>query len=134
MKTDNELIAEFMGVYETKDSFDSYGHDIPCYYTDNGIYRTRTLTVPGKTFSDFCKAAQYHTSWDWLMPVVDKIESLRKYYSTRIHFNADEGIHFCDIVDVDNYERACQKSCISKITAVYKAVVQFIKWYNNYGK
>src|SRR5688572_8321381 len=76
MKTDNELIAEFMGVYETKDSFDSYGHDIPCYYTDNGIYRTRTLTVPGKTFSDFCKAAQYHTSWDWLMPVVEKIHAL----------------------------------------------------------
>jgi len=45
---DNELIAEFMDVDQV---------DIDQAYNDYGELR-------------------YHTSWDWLMPVVEKIETL----------------------------------------------------------
>ena len=72
-KTDNELIAEFMGVKETKSSFDSYGHNSPCWYTTNGLHRSSTFTVPDKSFSEFVNESRYHISWDWLMPVVEKI-------------------------------------------------------------
>jgi len=48
----NKLIAEFM---ETKDDKDRYFHESSEY------------------FFEACEL-EYHTSWDWLMPVVDKID------------------------------------------------------------
>jgi hypothetical protein len=53
----------------------------------------------------------YDTSWDWLIPVVEKIK--------RAKFILEFG---CRILP-DNEGR-------SKIEATYKAVVEFIKWYN----
>jgi hypothetical protein len=76
MESKNETIARFMGIKETKDSFDSYGHNSPCFYTANEFGRSNTFTVPGKSFDDFIKDSRYHKSWDWLMPVVEKINSI----------------------------------------------------------
>lgn len=136
MKTDNELIAEFMGVIETKSSFDSYGHDIPCYYTDNGVYRTMTFTEPGKSFAAFCKARGYDKEWSWLMPVVEKIEitpiqdpSMDEGSTCNPNFQIHKRI-----VKIwypfENYKPFI--SCVgeSKIAAVYKGAIEFIKWYN----
>ena len=50
---DNKLIAEFMG----HDTYESNGY-IMVRYSDNN---ERTL-----------QDTHYHTSWDWLMPVVEK--------------------------------------------------------------
>jgi len=53
MKTtenNNELIAQFMGVV--------FHDDDNQYYSSDGLYIGTNL--------------QYHTSWDWLMPVVVK--------------------------------------------------------------
>jgi len=53
MKTtenNNELIAQFMGVV--------FHDDDNQYYSSDGLYIGTNL--------------QYHTSWDWLMPVVMK--------------------------------------------------------------
>jgi hypothetical protein len=71
----------------------------------------------------------YHTSWDWLMPVVEKIESLG--YDSRIMGNNSDGGFLCDFVDGDNNEAACKTNYTSKLEAVYAAVVAFIQWYNN---
>jgi len=49
----NRLIAEFMGVV--------FHDDENQYYNADGLHIGNTL--------------QYHTSWDWLMPVVRKIEN-----------------------------------------------------------
>lgn len=68
---------------------------------------------------------KYHSSWDWLMPVVEKIESTG--FQFYIH---NEGVeikrwfwrgNFPDIGVVEE----------KKIDAVWKAVVQFITWYNS---
>jgi len=48
---DNKLIAEFMGVV--------FHDDENQYYNADGLHIGNTL--------------QYHTSWDWLMPVISKI-------------------------------------------------------------
>ena len=54
---ENKLIAEFMEVHEIMhDGYSEYDFD------DN------TLDVVHE------EELQYHTSWDWLMPVVEKIE------------------------------------------------------------
>jgi len=62
---------------------------------------------------------KFHSSWDWLMPVVEKIEG-----ETDATFNIENDN--CHIegpfkLTVNGY---------TKFESVYKAVVEFIKWYN----
>ena len=71
-------------------------------------------------------AYKFHTSWDWLMPVVEKIECTHD----------DKGD--CFNVMMEAFE--CTISglgltlCLNghtKMDATYKAIVEFIKQYNN---
>ena len=61
----NRLIAEFMG-----------------WVLTNGFEGDIRYNVPKKVFTDprlcYIEPARmlYHSSWDWLMPVVEKIESI----------------------------------------------------------
>lgn len=75
----------------------------------------------------------YHTSWDWLMPVVEKIRGIEEGMlveridimpndGVSIHITRQESI----IVDVESKE--------ATINATYKAVVEFIQWYNKQEK
>jgi hypothetical protein len=83
---------------------------------------------------------QYEKSWDLLMPVVEKIETpvVSKgkmiwaaadveilYKACRISYEPDE-----ESGDT-NEETKIQAHGKTKHEAVYKAVYQFIKWYNN---
>lgn len=66
----------------------------------------------------------YHKSWDWLMCVVEKIESLGYDF---IISNTNVGVwrkgDFKMINESDNKAN-------TKIEAAYTACVNFIKWYN----
>lgn len=95
-KTDNELIADFMGLKISKGVLG-----------DSRIYYEVSDSVIS-TISDF----KYHSSWDWLMPVVQKINQLKP-----------KNDFF--------YGQFVLKANIEK---VYKSVVEFIKWYNSHGK
>tara|TARA_R100001480_G_scaffold135528_1_gene132689 strand:+ start:644 stop:937 length:294 start_codon:yes stop_codon:yes gene_type:complete len=88
----NKIIAEFMGVV--------FHDDENQYYNADGLHIGNTL--------------HYHTSWDWLMPILGKIEDL-------------------------NYELPEDSNLIGDIThglvsidieMTFEAVVEFIKWYN----
>ena len=92
---DNKLIAEFMGVEHVK------------------MFR-RALSQ--HTFD----GAQYHTSWYWLMEVVDKIENLG--YDVIIRQGT------CEIQTKSGNIFECFDA--SKHITTYTAVVEFIKWYN----
>ncbi len=69
--------------------------------------------------------SNYHCSWDWLMPVVEKIESDERYdvdilqYGTRISDNQKEIVNNIANISFDK-----------KIDHTYKAVVEFINQYN----
>lgn len=122
MKSDNELIAEFMGVKEKQSSYESYMKEEPYWFTENELYRTYARSVPGASFSDFIQNSKYHVSWDWLMPVVEKINTPDHYAAINIdsdgvflHTNTREMHHF---TNADSG---------SKINAVYKAVVEFVR-------
>jgi len=133
MKTDNELIAEFMGFFAFETSIqgfsiykllDSNGNPIHPYY---GPFNQNTM--------------RFDKSWDWIMPVVEKIESIyddhHGYFTVHIHSNA------CDIQGT-NLWKAIEPESIygdvymsdpnaifnTKIESTYYNVVQFIKWYN----
>ena len=55
IKTNNKLIAEFMDIKLYKGTFYDMGYDAE----DKSLYRSHEL--------------KYHDSWDWLMPVIKKI-------------------------------------------------------------
>ena len=97
---DNKLIAEFMGLEYDKGTM--YGSTAGEYY--------RPLYNSGDWVSE--NELQYHTSWDWLMPVVEKI-----MWDNDIEDN-----------QCTNIEEAL---CDAKIDRVYDSVVEFIKQYNN---
>lgn len=79
------------------------------------------LTDGDRTSKHFgSKLLQYHSSWDWLMPVVEKIEAIED----------------SDNYEVDIFGNCCQigisENAIgeTKIEATWNAVILFIQWYN----
>ena len=59
---------------------------------------------------------KYHTSWDWLMPVVEKISQIE-----------DDDF---DMQIYNRYEYITKLPITGSRELIYKAVVEFIKWYN----
>jgi hypothetical protein len=102
-KSDNELIAEFMGfsMCETKhDKFFNPPHT-PKATPEKWIYHLNGLI--------------FGTSWDWLMPVVEKINNAP--------FDNMRGIELIETIH----------KYISKVQIkdAYMYVVEFIKWYKH---
>src|SRR4051812_9002764 len=89
----NKLIAEFDG--KTPVSF--------LDKSTNCVFEGWVWIENGK--SKQANYLKYHSSWDWLMPVVEKIEKLG--YDSRIHGNDSDGGYLCDFVDAENMEVAC---------------------------
>lgn len=124
-KTDNELVAEFMGVqnvfvHPTFGAYEAEDDQGWIDWVDGGI---RTL--------------DYHRDWNLLIPVVEKIENIEGVY-VRIQKDRciifDSGFGESDILIREqrqpNQYPAASVNQPSKIEAVYKAIVQFIKFYN----
>jgi len=117
-KEENILIAEFMEIPKC-DRCDNCGS----YKFGTGIY-----AQPEKM--------SYHTSWEWLMPVIEKIESSLIDGLIGVSV-AIEGTHCV----VRGYEKNRQpivihqseygKRYANKIESVYEAVIEFIKYFNN---
>ena len=91
----NKLIAEFMGAEKTH--IQSVG-DIYC-------------PVPSKSGSEYADKLQYHTSWDWLMPVAEKCLKTGEP-SDGQHYFINDALLTCNI------------------EVVYDRVVEFIKEVN----
>ena len=76
------------------------------------------LSIEGGVQADYMPhELKYHTSWDWLMPVVQKIESLG-YVFTIQGGKAEYG------------EMISETQCFiaeDKLSSTYNAVVEFIK-------
>ena len=108
----NKLIAEFME-FNINDGF---------VVTD---YNDEFLRDKKGTWED----VKYHSSWDWLMPVVEKIESLS--------CNVNIINKYCQIIRFEGGAPRFQKSITdsqTKIENTWLAVVEFIKWYNQTKK
>lgn len=63
----NKLIAEFMGLYKGFHAFEYESGQIPEWAEKE---ESNTL---------FLTDLKYHNSWDWLMPVVEKIGKLPNF-------------------------------------------------------
>ena len=75
---------------------------------------------------------RYHESWDWLMPVVEKIEDIQdgnEGDSIRGHIY-EVTIKQGNIVTIQGDGCSIWADASPKILSVWIAVVEFIKWYN----
>jgi len=107
MKKENKLIAEFMGMSQGKPNENRWKNDW-----------FEKLTTDGNEFESGRRHEHllFDSSWGWLMPVVEKIEHTSAYVNIK-------GCHVKISTWVD-------VNAPTKREAVYKAVVEFIKWFN----
>ena len=103
---DNKLIAEFMGMTYGDPNDDS----VMIQMTSQGNEVVPIITM------------KYHISWDWLMPVVEKIENLGYEFiivesRCKINHNTDHSIE----------ELFHMETIGSKLDITYDSVVHFIK-------
>jgi nucleoside-specific outer membrane channel protein Tsx len=117
-RKENELIARFMGWKPSVMEGDG-GINL-MYFPDSSkqhVYQCQQRDVAGM---------KYHCSWTWLMPVVTKIEHLFDGY---LDFTI--GSDFVQVSSFQtDYKYRREHEVDDKLDAVYKAVVEFIKWYN----
>ena len=95
----NKLIAEFMGM--------TYEKNIGWYDNEMRLEQIVYDLNDGNCFDEL----QFKTSWDWLMPVVDKMNTTELWEEYDISYLATY------LVSTD-------------INATYNAVVEFINEYN----
>jgi hypothetical protein len=118
----NEIIAKFMGLRFHKVGWVDSTHI-------DGNYE--------------CEELKYNYSWAWLMPVIEKIESLWighsqprcKIEGTYCQI-ADSGGYYAKNSDLKKDNQlggACYPNNYTKIENTYRMVVEFIKWYNQQG-
>ena len=93
--TNNKLIAEFMEL--------EVDNGLYCYTTAMDDYKTDTL--------------YFHSSWDWLMPVMDKISGIKNW-----SINAT-----LEWLSSSEFNIQQESDGFYTIEDVYLAVVEFIK-------
>lgn len=76
-------------------------------------------------------SAQYDCSWDWLMPVVEKIENTNRVNDNEYYpYMVTIWKNCCLITDGNNGYDVIRIYSETKIESIWLAVVAFIKWYN----
>lgn len=118
----NKLIAKFMGSKLTNVNgvviWDTVGLNIPKCEVTSEVFHTEW------GLGNF----RFHSSWDWLMPVVIKIGE--KY--DRILFGNDETMYECQIIGYTDNESDFEygETGSDLIQLVFEGIVEYIKWYN----
>ena len=95
--------------------------------TQNNKLIAEFIEFPTKlTCKNVNATMKYHSSWDWLMPIIEKIEGLGfEVLIGRISCNINK------ILDRENPIASFVCGDISrKIEIVYEAITEFINWYN----
>lgn len=93
---------------------------------------------------------EFHSSWDWLMPVVEKIETLKVKGIDWINPDNKKNVTWNFTVEIRHNECIIHRDVIphywggeinflnlkdmhqNKLEAVYKAILKFIEWYNEH--
>jgi hypothetical protein len=126
----NKLIAEFMRL-ELEETL----HGLKVYAVK--INRNNPLKLNDiETEFFLVEELKYHLSWDWLMPVVERIELMNKdtgfmgiftlYGLGRTKVQCYNNDTFCYEADMIDNRYGIQPT--------YQAVVKFIEWYNKNNK
>lgn len=115
----NKIIAEFMGGI--------YSENAAAWGFGNARIEHKEFVFEGKLYKNlvwaerFEKELKYHSSWDWLMPIIGKIACLGRS-------------NFEDKINRKRVELFKDVSIFSTIQNVYSIVIEFIIWYNETNK
>ncbi len=93
-------------------------------YSKKGVFNRRST---GQMHFDV-DFLNYDTSWDWIMPVVEKIYMLPPVKT--IHITPGETIIY---FQRDEFKEAIKSPCLAEnnsITECFIATVEFLEWYN----
>jgi hypothetical protein len=114
----NDLLAGFMNISLTKypTGFETYvGEGLPYTFADN---------------------LRYHESWDWLFPIIDKINGMGKEYQfatfkTYVSLTVEKsGNKMYKDFSFANSEYITAEQTSKE--AAYKLLIKFIKWHNEH--
>jgi len=112
IKHNNKLIAKFIGMQHTnKGWFDNEDNLAQFIYDQTG--------------GNYHDVLHFNTSWDWLMPVVEKIEETPYCYEFQIGYK-----ELCVLKNPYTEFEFKVEDLQSKLAAVYMGVIKFIEWYN----
>ena len=106
----NKIIAEFMNL---------------------NLYKSFWYKSNIATEKKICKEnnLKFHSDWNWLMEVVEKIESLEHWTETLGGLQ-----NICLIGSINSSCESFKAVAETKIEAVYNACLEFIQWYNEQNK
>ena len=120
----NKLIAKFMGARFISDGMnapDSKDVFIPIF----GSCRVDTIDL-GKG-----KILKFHASWEWIMPVVEKINNFKIQGNPEIRIGKRTELFYSPLVDNgDNVQNLFKSYPDASVISVYLIVTEFINWYN----
>lgn len=118
METYKDILARFMGFTIDKSGYSKttkYGQNLENYSS----YTTTQVL--------------YDTSFDWIMPVVEKIEELG-YISTieKLSIGSEHRVWFNEKMSLIEVANGARDD--SKLTAIFLACVNFVLWYKKNNK
>jgi hypothetical protein len=131
--SENKLIAKFMG-HELKKPTRGVLKNVQHYLSIGfpRVYQYENKSSFGSTFSIkqylYPKDLKYHESWDWLMPVIEKIENTKECNCFTIHDGINTTIETWNGYDFIYHEDGMSKT---KIESAYRGVIEFIEWLEN---
>ena len=118
----NKLIAEFMGFKIGKLNGWLSGTTIEdCAYLKDESGNISKANLISKL--------KYHSSWDWLMPVVEKIRDCNCVVNIKFLRKLNTTNTFIASFDL-KWNKDISENGIS-IESTFKSVVNFIEWYNH---
>lgn len=137
MEKTEDLIAKFMGGYIINTEKYTMPHgsqsegEVSHWFNPEGL--------PSGVDIQMVKIGvfNYSNSWDWLMPVIQKINGLGKEYQftifkTYISCTVEKGGKFYKDFSFSHAEYITEEQ--SAIQAAFNLVIRFIEWYNQINK
>lgn len=124
---ENILIADFMGgepINKVKSNPIAYA--FPFEFGHKETWDEGGFQGSGKSSCWDIEDLQYNSSWEWLMPVIEKIESLGADFSIKCNKVVLHGF-VQKKVEIYRWE---SDTIRSKMENTFEGVIEFIKWYN----
>ena len=123
---ENKLIVDFLNTDVNNDGT----YELPKFGTirPNGDFKT-SFTL---------EQMKFNKDWNWIMQVVDKIESIEvigQVFNIQIDRNKTHILYAPANYSSEKwFENLIIKESEDKLLNTYQAVVEFIKWYNQQNK
>jgi len=120
----NKLIAEFMG-WKFIDNGDGY---VDTSLNGKGRFTEKTTLIP-----NFCIALKYHSSWNRLMPVIEKISKeplIGAETAQDVCYPVTFGMPHTDGTKMFRFAGCALSHLETLIEAAYSAVIDFIQYHN----